>query len=43
MSATLVLAHAGHWLSGLAFALAPLTVAAGLAAVAIRERRGQRD
>ena len=43
MSAPLVLAHAGHWLSGIAFAFAPLTVVAGLAAVAIRERRVRRS
>jgi hypothetical protein len=42
MSATVVLAHAGHWLTSLAFALAPLTVVAGLAAAAIRERRAAR-
>lgn len=35
----LVVAHAGHWLSGLAFAFAPLTVIGGLLAVAIRERQ----
>lgn len=39
MTEALLLAHAGHWLSGIAFAFAPLTVVAGLAAAAIRERR----
>lgn len=36
---SLVVAHAGHWLSGLAFAFGPLTVIAGVLALAIRERR----
>ncbi len=35
----LVVAHAGHWLSSLALAFAPLTLIGGLVAVAIRERR----
>lgn len=39
MTEALQLAHAGHWLSGIAFAFAPLAVIAGLAAAAIRERR----
>ena len=35
----LVVAHAGHWLMGLGFAGAPLMVVAGIAVIAIRERR----
>lgn len=35
----LLLAHAGHWLSTVGFALAPLTVIAGVVALAIAERR----
>ena len=44
MSAIL-LAHAGHWLTTAGFALAPLTVIAAVAAIAIAERRrnGRRD
>jgi hypothetical protein len=42
MTEALLVAHAGHWLSGLAFAFAPLTVVAALAAMAIRERRERR-
>lgn len=37
MSALLI-AHAGHTLTALGFALAPLTVIAGVAAIAIVER-----
>ena len=33
------LAHAGHWLMGIGFASAPLTVIAAIAVIAIRERR----
>ena len=40
---TLLLAHAGHWLTTIGFALAPLTVAAGIAAIAISERRRSRS
>jgi hypothetical protein len=35
----LVLAHAGHWLTTIGFALAPLTIIAGIAAIALAERR----
>lgn len=38
MSALLV-AHAGHWLETIGFAVVPLTVIAGIAALAIIERR----
>jgi len=38
MSAFLV-AHAGHWLETVGFAVVPLTVIAGIAALAIIERR----
>jgi hypothetical protein len=39
-----VLAHAGHWLTTIGFALAPLTVLAGVIAIAVAERRrGGRD
>ena len=38
MSALLV-AHAGHWLTTIGFALAPLTVIGGVVALAIAERR----
>jgi len=38
---TLLLAHAGHWLTTIGFALAPLTVIAGVVALAVIEgRRG---
>ena len=40
---SIILAHAGHWLSGLALAFAPLTVVGGLIAIAIRERRAARS
>jgi hypothetical protein len=36
---TLVIAHAGHWLTTVGFALAPLTVIAGVVALAVIERR----
>jgi uncharacterized membrane protein len=36
---TVLLAHAGHWLTTVGFALAPLTVIAGVAAMALHERR----
>ena len=35
----LVLAHAGHWLTTVGFAAAPLTVIAGVVAIALAERR----
>lgn len=38
MSGFLV-AHAGHWLETIGFAIVPLTVIAGIAALAIIERR----
>ena len=38
MSAFLV-AHAGHWLETIGFAVVPLTVIAGIVALAIIERR----
>ena len=34
-----LLAHAGHWLTTIGFALAPLTVIAGIGAIALVERR----
>jgi hypothetical protein len=40
---TIVLAHAGHWLETIGFALAPLTVIAGLVAIALAERRRGRQ
>jgi hypothetical protein len=41
---TVLIAHAGHWLTTVGFALAPLTVIAGIAALAIVERRrGERQ
>ena len=39
----LVVAHAGHWLETLGFALVPLTVIAGIAALALAERRRSRE
>ena len=39
----IVVAHAGHWLMGLGFASAPLTVIGGIAVIAIRERRREGD
>jgi hypothetical protein len=39
---TLPLAHMGHWLMGVGFASAPLTVIAGIAFIARRERRSSR-
>jgi hypothetical protein len=35
----LVLAHAGHWLMSIGFAAAPLAVVAGIAVIALGERR----
>ena len=35
----MILAHAGHWLTTIGFAAAPLTVIAGIAAIALAERR----
>ena len=35
----LLVAHAGHWLTSIGFALAPLSVIAAIAALAIREHR----
>jgi hypothetical protein len=37
-----LVAHAGHWLMGLGFAGAPLTVVAGIVVIALRERRRER-
>ena len=34
-----LVAHAGHWLTTVGFALAPLTVIAGVVALAVLERR----
>ena len=34
-----LLAHAGHWLTTVGFALAPLTVIAAVVALALVERR----
>jgi hypothetical protein len=39
----LVIAHAGHWLEAIGFALAPLAVVAGIAAIALSERRRGRQ
>ena len=36
---SLVVAHAGHWLAGIGFAAAPLTVVAGIVALVVIERR----
>ena len=36
---SLLLAHAGHWLITLGFALAPLSVIAGIAVLTLIERR----
>jgi hypothetical protein len=36
---SLVVAHAGHWLTTVGFALAPLIVIAGVVALAVAERR----
>jgi hypothetical protein len=36
---SVVLAHAGHWLTTVGFAAAPLIVIAGIAALALAERR----
>jgi uncharacterized membrane protein len=36
---SVLVAHAGHWLMGLGFAAAPLTVVAGIVVMAIAERR----
>ena len=36
---SLVVAHAGHWLAGIGFAAAPLTVIAGIVALVVIERR----
>ena len=38
----LVLAHAGHWLMGIGFTAAPLSVIGGLGVVAFRARRAER-
>ena len=40
---SIVLAHAGHWLTTVGFALAPLTVIAGVVALAALERRRGAD
>ena len=36
---SVLVAHAGHWLTTVGFAAAPLTVIAGLVAMAVAERR----
>ena len=36
---TLVVAHAGHWLTSIGFAAAPLMVIGAVIALAVRERR----
>jgi hypothetical protein len=36
---TIVLAHAGHWLTTIGFAAVPLAVIAGVVALALVERR----
>ncbi|HEX2129140.1 MAG TPA: hypothetical protein VHF58_07975 [Solirubrobacterales bacterium] len=40
---SLLVAHAGHWLETAGFALAPLTVIAGLLALVLVERRRSRS
>jgi len=40
---SLLLAHAGHWLTTIGFALAPLSVIVAIAAMALLERRRRRD
>jgi hypothetical protein len=39
---SLPIAHAGHWLMGIGFAGAPLTVIGGIAVMAWKERRRER-
>jgi hypothetical protein len=39
MTVALVIAHAGHWLTTVGFALAPLSVVAAIAVLVIAERR----
>ena len=39
---SLVVAHAGHWLTSVGFALAPLTVIAGIVTLIVLERRRER-
>ena len=39
---SLLIAHAGHWLTTVGFALAPLTVIAAVAVMALNERRRER-
>ena len=39
---SVLVAHAGHWLTTLGFAAAPLMVIAGVAAMALAERRRER-
>jgi hypothetical protein len=41
-AAALLLAHAGHWLTPIGFAAAPLTVIAGVVGLALAERRRSR-
>jgi predicted lysophospholipase L1 biosynthesis ABC-type transport system permease subunit len=36
---SILIAHAGHWLTTVGFAVAPLTVIAGVVALAVLERR----
>ncbi len=40
---TVLLAHAGHWLTSIGFAVAPLTVIAGVVAMALRERHRDQE
>jgi hypothetical protein len=39
----ILVAHAGHWLMGVGFAGPPLAIIGGVVAMAIRERRHDRD
>jgi hypothetical protein len=39
----MLIAHAGHWLMNLGFALPPLMVIGGVAAMVLRERRHDGD
>jgi hypothetical protein len=39
----ILVAHAGHWLMGVGFAGSPHAITGGVLAMAIRERRHDRD